>query len=46
MIDFWDSRPDDDAAMPVVQRAIAAAGVAMQGLPDVEEFPVYETFQP
>ncbi|MGB7053604.1 MAG: hypothetical protein WBG41_18720 [Acidimicrobiales bacterium] len=46
VIDFWDSRPDDDAAMPVVQRAIAAAGVAMQGLPDVEEFPVYETFQP
>jgi len=29
-----------------VQEAVAAAGVSMQGPPGVEEFPVYETFQP
>jgi hypothetical protein len=46
VIDFWESRQNYDAAMPQVQNAIAAAGVTMQGPPDVEEFPVYETFQP
>jgi quinol monooxygenase YgiN len=46
VIDFWESRQDFDAAMPQVQKAIEAAGVTMQGPPDVEEFPVYETFQP
>jgi hypothetical protein len=46
VIDFWESRQDYDAAMPRVQEAIAAAGVTMQGPPDVEEFPVYETIQP
>ena len=46
VIDFWESRQDYDAAMGRVQEAVAAAGVSMQGPPDVEEFPVYETFQP
>jgi hypothetical protein len=46
VIDFWESRQDYDAAMPQVQSAIAAAGVTMQGPPDVEEFPVYETIRP
>ena len=46
MIDFWESRQDYDAAAPRVQEAIAAAGVTMQGPPDIEEFPVYETLQP
>jgi hypothetical protein len=46
VIDFWESRQDYDAAMGRVQEAAAAAGVTMQGPPDIEEFPVYETFQP
>jgi hypothetical protein len=46
VIDFWESRQDYDAAAPRVQEAIAAAGVTMQGPPDIEEFPVYETLQP
>lgn len=46
VIDFWESRRDYDAGMGRVQEAIAAAGVKMQGPPEVEEFPVYETFQP
>jgi len=46
VIDFWESRRDYDAGLGRVQEAIAAAGVTMQGPPEVEEFPVYETFQP
>jgi quinol monooxygenase YgiN len=46
VIDFWESRQDFDAAMPRVQKAIEAAGVTMQGPPDIEEFPVYETIRP
>jgi len=46
VIDFWESRQDYDAAMPIVQRAIESAGVAPAGPPTVEEFPVHETFRP
>ena len=46
VIDFWESRRDYDAGMVRVQEAIAAASVTMQGPPEVEEFPVYETLQP
>jgi hypothetical protein len=46
VIDFWESRRDYDAGLGRVQEAIAASGVKMQGPPEVEEFPVYETFQP
>jgi len=46
VIDFWESRQDFDAAMGRVQEAMAEAGVTMQRLPDIEEFPVYETLQP
>ncbi len=46
VIDFWESRQDCDAALPRVQQGIAASGVTMQGPPDIEEFPVFETFQP
>ncbi|HVA04667.1 MAG TPA: hypothetical protein VMU64_13100 [Acidimicrobiales bacterium] len=46
VIDFWESRQDYDASAPRVQQAVAAAGVTMPGPPEVEEFPVYETWQP
>jgi hypothetical protein len=46
VIDFWESRQDYDAAMPVVQKAMESAGATPQGAPRVEEFPVYETFRP
>ncbi len=46
VIDFWESRAAFDAFMPRIQEAAAAAGVEMQGPPDVKEFPVHETFQP
>jgi quinol monooxygenase YgiN len=44
VIDFWESRADFDAFFGSrVQAAVAAAGVEMQGAPDVKEFPVHET---
>jgi len=46
VIDFWQSRQDYDAAMPVVQKAMESAGVTPQGAPSIEEFPVHETFRP
>jgi hypothetical protein len=46
VIDFWESRQDFDAGVGRVQQAIAASGVTMQGPPEIEEFPVYETFKP
>jgi hypothetical protein len=46
VIDFWESRQAFDAFAPRIQQAAAAAGVEMQGPPDVKEFPVHETFQP
>ena len=45
MIDFWESRAAFDALMPHLQQAMEAAGVELQGPPDIEEFPVYETMQ-
>ncbi len=46
VIDFWESRQDFDAFQGRIQEGIAAAGVAMQGPPDVKEFPVHEIIQP
>ena len=47
IIDFWESRGEFDAFMGSrVQEAVKAAGVEMQGPPDVKEFPVHETWQP
>lgn len=47
VIDFWESRADFDAFFGSrVQDAVKAAGVEMQGPPDVKEFPVHETWQP
>lgn len=43
VIDFWESRADFDAFQVRIQEGIAAAGVEMQGAPDIKEFPVYET---
>jgi quinol monooxygenase YgiN len=43
VIDFWESRAQYDAFFGTrVQAAIAAAGVEMQGAPDIKEFPVHE----
>jgi hypothetical protein len=46
VIDFWESRADFDAFAGRIGEAAQAAGVEMQGPPDVKEFPVHETFQP
>ena len=46
VIDFWESRQDYDAAMPIIQKAIESAGITPAGPPTVEEFPVYEIVQP
>lgn len=46
VIDFWETREDFDAFQDRIQEGMAAAGVAMQGPPDVKEFPVHETIQP
>jgi hypothetical protein len=46
VIDFWESRQDFDAFQTRIQEGVAAAGVVLQGPPDVKEFPVHETFQP
>lgn len=44
VIDFWESREDFDAFSPRIQESVAAAGAALQGAPDVKEFPVHETY--
>jgi hypothetical protein len=46
VIDFWESRQAFDAFQPRIQEAVAAAGVQMQGAPEIKEFPVHETFRP
>ena len=46
VIDFWESRADFDAFESRIGQAMQAAGVQMQGAPDIKEFPVHETFQP
>lgn len=44
VIDFWDSREAFDAFAPRIRSAVEAAGVELQGSPDVKEFPVHEMF--
>jgi hypothetical protein len=46
IIDFWDSRADFDAFAPRIQEGVTAAGMAMEGPPDIKEFPVHETIRP
>ena len=46
VIDFWESRAAFDAFESRIQSSMAAAGVQMQGPPDIKEFPVHEIFQP
>jgi hypothetical protein len=47
VIDFWESRGQFDAFFGSrVQDAVKAAGVEMQGPPDVKEFPVHEIWHP
>jgi hypothetical protein len=43
IIDFWETRENFDAFQVRIQEGVAAAGVEMQGPPDVKEFPVHET---
>lgn len=44
VIDYWESREDFDAFGPRIQKSADAAGVHLQGPPDVKQFPVHETF--
>jgi hypothetical protein len=44
VIDFWESRAAFDEFQGRIHQAVTAAGVEMQGPPDVKEFPVHETF--
>lgn len=43
VIDFWESRADFDAFQGRIQEGVEAAGVQMQGPPDIKEFSVHET---
>jgi hypothetical protein len=46
IIDFWESRAEFDAFMESnVQPGMAAAGVQMQGAPEIKEFAVQETIE-
>jgi len=42
IIDFWESRADFDAFAQRIPEGMAAAGVELQGPPDIKEFPVHE----
>ncbi len=42
IIDFWESRADFDAFSVRIAEGMAAAGVELEGPPDVKEFPVHE----
>jgi len=44
VIDFWESRAAFDALLPHIQQSVEAAGVELQGPPDIKEFPVHQTF--
>jgi catechol 2,3-dioxygenase-like lactoylglutathione lyase family enzyme len=44
VIAFWESREAFDAFIPRIQQAAEAAGIQLQGPPDITEFPVHETF--
>ncbi len=44
IIDFWESREAFDSFAPRIQQSAAAAGVELQGPPDIKQFPVHETF--
>jgi hypothetical protein len=44
VVDFWESRAAFNAFAPRIQASVEAAGVELQGAPDIEEFAVHETF--
>ncbi len=44
VIDFWESREAFDAFAPRIQGSATAAGVQLQGAPDIKQFAVHETF--
>jgi hypothetical protein len=46
IIDFWESRADFEAFAGRIADGMAAAGVQLQGPPDVKEFPVHEMIRP
>ena len=43
IIDFWESRADFDAFSQRIAEGVEAAGITMDGPPDIREFPVHET---
>lgn len=43
IIDFWESRADFEAFQSRIPEGMAAAGIELQGAPDIKEFPVHET---
>ncbi len=43
VIDFWESRADFDAFQSQIAAGMQAAGISMDGPPDIKEFPVHET---
>jgi hypothetical protein len=46
IIDFWESRADFDAFLHGrIEPGMAAAGVQLEGQPDIKEFPVHEMIQ-
>jgi hypothetical protein len=44
VIDFWESREDFDVFEPRIGASVAAAGIELQGPPDIKQFSVHETF--
>ena len=45
IIDFWESRADFDAFAGRIAEGVEAAGIALEGPPDIKEFPVHETIR-
>lgn len=45
VIDFWESRADFEAFQGRIAEGVEAAGVELQGPPDIKEFPVHETIR-
>jgi hypothetical protein len=44
VIDFWESREAFDAFAPRIQQGVEAAGVELEGPPDIKQFEVHETW--
>jgi hypothetical protein len=44
VLDFWESSEAWDAFQPRIQSSVEAAGIELQGPPDIKQFPVHEHF--